>query len=128
MSSAPGYKVKVLLAGPSKTGKTAIANFLADATEVSGMDTDYWPTHVVRILEFEQVQKHSLLKLFAKRIKPKGRSQKVNILNRHVNVEVELWDTSGNVKFQSMWPALSHEANGIVFVFNPGTAHPNGQN
>ena len=68
MSSAPGYKVKVLLAGPSKTGKTAIANFLADATEVSGMDTDYWPTHVVRILEFEQVKRHSLLKQFSKRI------------------------------------------------------------
>ena len=68
MSSAPGYKVKVLLAGPSKTGKTAIANFLADATEVvSGMDTDYWPTHVVRILEFEQVQTQSKLKQFAKR-------------------------------------------------------------
>ena len=54
MSSA-GYKAKVLLAGPCKTGKTAIANFLADATEVSGSETDYWPTHVVRILEFEQV-------------------------------------------------------------------------
>ena len=42
------------------------------------------------------------------------------MLNRYVNVEVELWDTSGNLKFQSHWPALSNDANGVVFVFNPG--------
>ena len=53
--STASYKLKVVFAGPCKTGKTSIANFLADATEVSGSESDYWPTHVVRILEFEQV-------------------------------------------------------------------------
>ena len=42
------------------------------------------------------------------------------MLNRYGNLEVELWDTSGNLKFQSHWPALSNDANGVVFVFNPG--------
>ena len=53
--STASYKLKIVFAGPCKTGKTSIANFLADATEVSGSESDYWPTHVVRILEFEQV-------------------------------------------------------------------------
>lgn len=35
---------------------------------------------------------------------------------------VELWDTSGNARYQSCWPAIMKDAHGILFVFNP--AHP----
>ena len=36
-----------------QSGKTTLSNYLSDATEASG--EEYRPTHVVRILEFEQV-------------------------------------------------------------------------
>lgn len=45
------YKVKILMVGPCQSGKTIIANFLADATETVG--GEYRPTAGVRILEFE---------------------------------------------------------------------------
>ena len=35
-------------------------------------------------------------------------------------VDVELWDTSGNSKFDICWPALAREAHGVMFVFHPG--------
>ena len=35
-------------------------------------------------------------------------------------VDVELWDTSGNPKFDSCWPALAREAHGVMFIFHPG--------
>lgn len=37
-----------------QSGKTLLANFLADATEAPS--DDYRPTHVVRVLEFEVVR------------------------------------------------------------------------
>ena len=45
------YKVKIVMVGPCQSGKTMIANFLADATETVG--GEYRPTAGVRILEFE---------------------------------------------------------------------------
>ena len=35
-------------------------------------------------------------------------------------VDVELWDTSGNPRFDNCWPALSRDAHGVMFVFHPG--------
>ena len=35
-------------------------------------------------------------------------------------VDVELWDTSGNLRFDNCWPALAREAHGVMFVFHPG--------
>ena len=37
-------------------------------------------------------------------------------------VDVELWDTSGDPKFDNCWPALAREAHGVMFVFHPGIA------
>ena len=93
-----GYKLKIVLAGPCRTGKTTVVNFLSDAKEVSIGDSDYWPTHVVRIVEFEQ---------------------KINVANTFVRVDVELWDTSGDLKFETCWPALSRDSHGVIFVFDP---------
>lgn len=90
-------KVKILIVGPSESGKTVLANFLADATEsASG---DYHPTQGVRILEFEV--------------------DNVNLGGNHaVNIEVELWDCSGNQRFEICWPAMQKDVNGIIFVYN----------
>ncbi len=70
------FKTKILFLGPCETGKTTIANYLADASEVIG--GLYRPTQGVRILEFE--------------------SNGLEINGRNINAEVELWDCSGDKK------------------------------
>ena len=39
--------------------------------------------------------------------------------NRNSKADIELWDCSGNTKFQNTWPALVWELHGIIFVFDP---------
>uniref|UniRef100_A0A671QPA2 Intraflagellar transport protein 22 homolog n=2 Tax=Sinocyclocheilus anshuiensis TaxID=1608454 RepID=A0A671QPA2_9TELE len=91
------FKMKILLIGPSECGKTVLASFLSDTTETIG--ADYSPTQGVRILEFE--------------------SQSLSNDNKKSACEVELWDCAGDFKFESCWPALMKDANGVVIVFNP---------
>ncbi|CAG2226253.1 IFT22 [Mytilus edulis] len=76
------------------SGKTVLANFLADATDTSS--GEYHPTQGCRILEFE-----------------------TNNFNSRQNIEVELWDVSGDKKFESCWPAIAKDTNGVLFVYNP---------
>ncbi|XP_070701721.1 intraflagellar transport protein 22 homolog [Pempheris klunzingeri] len=87
------FKAKILLIGPSESGKTVLANFLSDTAENVG--GEYTPTQGVRILEFES--------------QPEGNS----------TCEVELWDCSGDFKFESCWPALLKDSSGVVIIFNP---------
>ncbi|XP_047112935.1 intraflagellar transport protein 22 homolog isoform X2 [Schistocerca piceifrons] len=98
------YKVKILLIGPVKSGKSTIANFLSEAADT--MSNDYRATRGVRILEFE--------------------SPNVNVNGKFVTSDVELWDCSGNLKFQQHWPALQYETNGVVLVYKP-TVNEHGQ-
>uniref|UniRef100_A0AAQ5ZHW1 Intraflagellar transport protein 22 homolog n=1 Tax=Amphiprion ocellaris TaxID=80972 RepID=A0AAQ5ZHW1_AMPOC len=79
----------------TKSGKTVLANFLSDTTENVG--GEYRPTEGVRILEFESA--------------PEGSGDKT--------CEVELWDCSGDFKFESCWPALMKDSSGVVIIFNP---------
>uniref|UniRef100_A0A0A9YMF9 Rab-like protein 5 n=1 Tax=Lygus hesperus TaxID=30085 RepID=A0A0A9YMF9_LYGHE len=74
----------------SHAGKSTIANFLSEAIDYSNYE--YRPTPGVRILEFD-----------------------VN----HRNVEVELWDCSGEDKYESLWPVFLWNANGVIIVYNP---------
>ena len=94
------YKVKIVMVGPCQAGKTMIANFLADATENIG--GEYRPTAGVRVLEFE--------------------SGNLQVNNKNIKAEVELWDSSGSNQFESCWPAVQRDAHGIIFVFNPESA------
>jgi len=90
-------KVKVLVIGPCESGKTVLSNFLADATESTG---EYRLTQGVRILEFEV--------------------DGVGLGGSHsVDIEVELWDCSGDQKFEICWPCIQKNTNGIIFVYNP---------
>lgn len=95
------YKAKVLVLGPCQSGKTIISNFLSDATETSG--GEYHPTQGCRILEFEATN--------------------VNVSGRYVNAEIELWDCSGDHRFEACWPAIAKDSNGVIFVFNPEMAN-----
>ncbi|RUS70315.1 hypothetical protein EGW08_021921, partial [Elysia chlorotica] len=88
-------KAKVIVVGPCEAGKTVLCNFLADATEFSG--GEYHPTQGVRIVEFETNGPD------------KSRSA----------VDVELWDCSGDRRYESCWPAMIRDASGAIFVYNP---------
>ncbi|KAG7229234.1 hypothetical protein INR49_012891 [Caranx melampygus] len=90
------FKAKILFIGPTESGKTVLANFLSDTTENVG--GEYHPTQGVRILEFES--------------QPEGSGT-------NKTCEVELWDCSGNLKFESCWPALMKDTSGMVVIFNP---------
>lgn len=82
-----------------KSGKTTFANFLSDAPENSS--GEYRPTQGALILEFEM--------------------QNLNVNNRSLKAEVELWDCSGDHKFETCWPAVQRDAHGIIFVHNPSS-------
>uniref|UniRef100_UPI00358E23F2 intraflagellar transport protein 22 homolog n=1 Tax=Myxine glutinosa TaxID=7769 RepID=UPI00358E23F2 len=90
------FQVKILIVGPAQSGKTTLANYLADATQTVG--EEYWPTQGVRILEFEYCPDSS---------------------SNGLRYEVELWDCSGDRKFEKCWPAMRKGASGVMLVFDP---------
>ncbi|XP_078047622.1 intraflagellar transport protein 22 homolog [Augochlora pura] len=87
--------LKIVVIGPVRSGKTTIANFLADATEIP---YDYHPTQGVRILEFEL--------------------QDINVNSKNIAKDIELWDCSGDRKFESCWPAIRKNLNGVILVYS----------
>ncbi|KOC60161.1 Rab-like protein 5 [Habropoda laboriosa] len=87
--------LKIIVVGPIKSGKTTISNFLADATEIP---YDYHLTQGVRILEFEV--------------------QNINVNNKSMTKDIELWDCSGDHKYESCWPAIRKDIHGVIFVYN----------
>jgi len=89
-------KAKILVVGPPKCGKTVLSNFLSDATENIG--TEYRPTKGVRIVEFER--------------------RNLNVKDRRVNAEVELWDCGSTGNAESCWPIFAKDVNGLLFTFN----------
>lgn len=90
------FKAKILIIGPTESGKSVLANFLSNTVET--IEGDYTPTHGVRILEFE--------------------SHNPGSGDRDGGCEVELWDCGGDSKFESCWPALMRDSNGVIIVFN----------
>ena len=38
---------------------------------------------------------------------------------RNTNLHVELWDCSGDKKYESCWVAILREAAGVVLVYDP---------
>ncbi|XP_037566264.1 intraflagellar transport protein 22 homolog [Dermacentor silvarum] len=88
--------MKIIVIGPCQSGKTAISNYLAEATENSS--GQYQPTKGVRILEFESPQ--------------------ILVKGRQTTTPVELWDCSGDQKYENCWPAFAKDTQGIVFVYS----------
>lgn len=93
-------KAKILVMGPKMAGKTRIANHLAKMPDFSGPDfaAPYKPTKGVRILEFDESVKSA---------------------RGSVNLNVELWDCSGDEQYASCWPAILHDAQGVILVYDP---------
>eukprot|EP00757_Euglenozoa_sp_SAG-D1_P010071 gene10071-3139_t len=86
-------KVKLLILGPPACGKSNISNVLAGYEPRS----EYRETAGARVVQFD--------------------CENLNV-GRRVTANVELWDVSGNLSFQSCWPAIYKDASGIIFVFD----------
>ncbi|XP_059484232.1 intraflagellar transport protein 22 homolog [Neocloeon triangulifer] len=86
-------RLKILLVGPCKSGKTRIANLVSEAVEENN-EFEYRPTHGVRILEYEPPS---------------------SISSKWV---AELWDCSGDAKCESCWPAFQHGAHAAILVID----------
>ena len=97
--------LKIVIVGPQKVGKTVIANSLSEFSHT--VSPDYHPTVGVRILELE---------------KPYTPEQVANIpvlkKNKLDKVRTELWDMSGDRRFEQDWPAIKYGANGVIIVID----------
>lgn len=97
-------KVKILIIGPSKSGKTCVANFVSGTRDTATVD--YKETSPLRILETQ-----------VEGVRQGGGNKRQ--VGRGARVTVEVWDVGGSPKFQSCWPACYKNVDGIVFVMNP---------
>ncbi|XP_074968891.1 intraflagellar transport protein 22 homolog isoform X2 [Phalacrocorax aristotelis] len=89
-------RAKVLLVGPRQAGKSVLANFVSESIEGIG---SYNPTQGVRILEYE--------------------NPNLNGNTKGAVCRFELWDCSGDQKFETCWPALLKDSHGVIIIFNP---------
>ena len=86
-------QIKILIIGPSMSGKSTIANYICERIESA---QDYRPTIGCRILEIEkEAPKH-----------PKHPIQE--------KVMVELWDISGDIKYERTWPSIQENTTGTT--------------
>mmetsp|Transcript_23861 Transcript_23861/g.38349 ORF Transcript_23861/g.38349 Transcript_23861/m.38349 type:complete len:196 (+) Transcript_23861:87-674(+) len=84
--------VKIAMVGPKGIGKSVLSNALAgDFSSYGDM-----PTVGVRIREI-----------------------RVPLLNDYSTIPVELWDVSGDIKYEHCWPAITDGLNGLIIVYNP---------
>lgn len=105
-------KLKILLIGPSKSGKSTLANFLAGTRETP--TSVYYETTPLRILEFESsLEASNLTERKVLFFSGGGGEEKTK------RIVVQLWDVGGAAKHQQCWPAIKENADGIIFVFNP---------
>ena len=97
--------LKIIIVSNQRVGKTVIANSLSEFSHT--VSPDYHPTVGVRILELE---------------KPYTDEQVANIpslkKNKLNKVKIELWDMSGDKKYESTWPAIKYGANGVIIVLD----------
>ena len=97
--------LKIIIVGPQKVGKTVIANSLSEFSQT--ISPDYHPTVGVRVLETEKTytdEQVSNIPILKK--------------NKLSKVKIELWDMSGDRRFESTWPAIKYGANGVIIVLD----------
>jgi len=104
---------KIAIVGPSRSGKTRLANQMA-ATPFLSADISghvYSETAAVRIQSFAV----NVLAAAG------GRTGQQPL---PLCVECELWDVSGSSAYEQLWPAVCSDLNGVVIVYEPkNTAH-----
>jgi Rab-like protein 5 len=87
--------LKIVFAGPPQSGKTELADLISAASKSFQGNTK--PTVCVRILEF---------------------STTIDLYGNPTTISAQIWDTSGEEKYLQTWPAIAHNADGVVFVYN----------
>ncbi|CAF1301440.1 unnamed protein product [Adineta steineri] len=92
----PAPVIKIAVVGPLASGKSSFINFATETRE--SLTESYIPTVPVRIIEYEVPSS------------TRGKSQ---------NYNVQIYDCSGDSKFEHTWAAMSYKLNGTVFVYNP---------
>lgn len=97
--------LKIVIVGPQKVGKTVIANSLSEFSQT--LSQDYHPTVGVRVLETEKTYTQEQVSSIP--------ILKKNKLSR---VKIELWDMSGDRRFESTWPSIKYGANGVIIVLD----------
>ena len=85
--------MKILMVGPSKTGKSVLCSFLAGMLDAPIAAGDPLPTVGCRILE----------------VNTQG-------------VAMELWDVSGDQSYENTWPAIQQGVNGVILCYSPETS------
>ena len=85
-------KIKILIVGPQNSGKSTISNYIAELEESNQPKKGYHPTVACRVVEFERDAPRN----------PKRPGQE--------KVLVELWDISGDPKYDRCWPAIQKNA------------------
>lgn len=88
-------ELKILVVGPSHSGKTEIADILSSASK--GFTGNCAPTVGLRILEFQT---------------------ELSVGGLQANIGVQLWDASGDEKYSGTWPAIAKNADGALLVYN----------
>lgn len=77
-------RVKILVLGPTKSGKSTVANLLGDLQD--GLSSIYRPTIGCRIVDFERDAPQSI--------------------HNFSKIHVELWDVSGDFKYEKCWAPI----------------------
>lgn len=87
--------LKIIVVGPPKSGKTELSDILSMASK--GFQGNTKPTVALRILEFQtEIQANSY----------------------QTQISIQLWDTSGDKKYQMSFPAIAKDADGCILVYN----------
>ena len=90
-------KLKVLIIGQEKTGKSMISNFLLnDLKETTQV---YRPTTGFRILDCERKVKNPITGL-------------------EENIAIDFWDVSGNLRYENTWQVVQSNVDGVIIVTN----------
>mmetsp|Transcript_545 Transcript_545/g.75 ORF Transcript_545/g.75 Transcript_545/m.75 type:complete len:112 (-) Transcript_545:273-608(-) len=100
-------KIKIIVLGPTGVGKTVISNLISDHSDTP--PSVYHPTVGVRILELQKEPPRSNRRAGAS------------------SVEIEIWDCSGDLRYESCWHSFRKDVNGIIFVYDGEDPNPDMQ-
>jgi GTPase SAR1 family protein len=87
--------LKIVFAGPPGSGKTELADLVSAVSKT--FQGNCKPTICVRILEF---------------------TTSIDVSGLQTNISAQIWDTSGEEKYNSTWRAIANDADGLVLVYN----------
>ena len=113
---------KIAIVGPSRSGKTRLANQMANTAFLSAdiAGHGYSETAAVRIQSFGV----NVLAAAGRSGGGGGGGGQSGQQLLPLGVECELWDVSGSSQYEQLWPAVCTDLNGVIIVYDPkNTTH-----